>query len=288
MEYDDIDKIFRDEKSVELFGRKESELTISERILLGKYIKSYLFPIWSNVTIRGYNTMYIINDIGHIINLKTGKNIHPSLDRKGYCSIKLKYDERFITTFIHRLVAQAFIPNPENKPEVNHINGNKLCNWVGNLEWVTSKENIAHAFQNGLRTISVGENANSSIYSDEQIHSVCKLLESGMSIRDVSNKTGVTYHSVAGIRSGRCWRNISEQYSIRQYSRNAIGSNSASSKYSDDQIHRVCKLLEDSSNRMTDIAMKTGVGRDMIFRIKTGKNWTHISKLYHISDESNK
>ena len=65
----------------------------------------------------------------------------------GYMQVKVSGKQ----IYVHRLVAQAFIPNPDNKPQVNHKDGNKANNNVNNLEWVTNKENISHAYENSLQ-----------------------------------------------------------------------------------------------------------------------------------------
>lgn len=70
--------------------------------------------------------------------------------RSGYYTVNLSYLGSCKTFYIHRLVAQAFIPNPENKETVNHIDGDKSNNCVSNLEWMTRSENSKHGYDNGL------------------------------------------------------------------------------------------------------------------------------------------
>jgi hypothetical protein len=74
----------------------------------------------------------------------------------------------------HRLVAEAFVPNPDNKPEVNHIDGNKLNNSAENLEWVTHLENMQHAKRTGLHKLPFGENARRAILTQEQVEYIRK------------------------------------------------------------------------------------------------------------------
>lgn len=74
----------------------------------------------------------------------------PYKNKHGYMTVNLYNNGKSSSKRIHRLVAEAFIPNPYNKPEVNHLDGNKTNNYVGNLEWSTKSENMQHAYKTGL------------------------------------------------------------------------------------------------------------------------------------------
>jgi hypothetical protein len=94
--------------------------------------------------------MYAVNKEGQVYSLRRGHVLSPKRNRDGYLRIQLYSVNGCEFVSIHRLIAETFIPNPENKPFVNHIDGNKQNNRVSNLEWCTQKENIAHAWENGL------------------------------------------------------------------------------------------------------------------------------------------
>ena len=92
---------------------------------------------------------YEITRDGKVINKHTGHTLAPQPNGKGY--LRVSIGKKLM--FIHRLVAEKYIPNPENKPQVNHKDGNKLNNCVDNLEWCTAKENSIHAYNNYLTRI---------------------------------------------------------------------------------------------------------------------------------------
>ena len=101
---------------------------------------------------------YEISTYGRIKSYKRGEQIiKPVLDPDGYLKVRLNNNNKRKNFSIHRLVAIAFIHNPDNKPEINHIDGDKFNNRVENLEWVTAAENIAHAEENNLRPHDCGE-----------------------------------------------------------------------------------------------------------------------------------
>lgn len=106
--------------------------------------------------IEGYEGLYQVSNRGKIYSFKSKRCLKGQITIWGYKQVELTNNNIISSLSIHRLVAQAFIPNPENKPEVNHKNGIKTDNRVENLEWVTSKENKIHAVEIGnIKTIPV-------------------------------------------------------------------------------------------------------------------------------------
>jgi len=105
--------------------------------------------MWKDI--RDYEGKYQVNTSGQIKSLATGKVMSPQLGGNGYYKIGLRKDAVKKRLIVHRIVAEHFIDNPHNKPQVNHIDGDKLNNNVCNLEWVTASENAQHAFSIGLR-----------------------------------------------------------------------------------------------------------------------------------------
>ena len=103
---------------------------------------------WRDVV--GYEGKYLISNYGNLarVHKYTPTSLkEPSTDEDGYLRTKLHDKNSIKYIGIHKLVAQAFIPNPENKSQVNHINGDKTDNRVNNLEWATASENNYHKFR---------------------------------------------------------------------------------------------------------------------------------------------
>lgn len=113
--------------------------------------------------IKGYEGKYIISNYGEIISLPRykknnsklqyvePKEIYRNINKKnGYVYVQLWNNAKYKNIRLHRLVAQTFIPNLENKPQINHIDGNKQNNRADNLEWCTQSENSKHAYKIGL------------------------------------------------------------------------------------------------------------------------------------------
>lgn len=117
--------------------------------------------IWKDV--KGYEGIYQVSNIGRVKSLnynRTGvENIlKPGNNRRGYLTVVLHKGNIPRSKKIHRLICESFIPNPENKETVNHINGIKTDNRLVNLEWASIGENSKHAFSIGLKNVKGSNN----------------------------------------------------------------------------------------------------------------------------------
>lgn len=102
------------------------------------------------------NPNYMVSENGRIRRVGSDKDHSTHIGKSGYVLTHLYLNGKCQHKRVNRVVAEAFIPNPENKPEVNHKDGNKRNNNVRNLEWATKKENCEHAWRNGLARPSYG------------------------------------------------------------------------------------------------------------------------------------
>ena len=172
----------------------------------------------------GFEGLYWVNDLGQVITKNwrnTGKEaiLKPATDNKGYLRVALMKNGKLHTLKVHRIVAQAFIPNVENKPQVNHKNGIKTDNTVGNLEWCTHRENAIHAVKNGLWPILGGWNKGITTLKGEQIGTSLLTSEKVLEIRNkfkprkytrkqLAKEFGVTEATIADIVRRKSWKHI--------------------------------------------------------------------------------
>lgn len=127
--------------------------------------------------ITGFSN-YSISEDGVITNIKTKTIKKPWLGKVGYYYIDLYSNNKSTKIAVHRLLAQAFIPNPDNKRTVNHIDGNKLNNKLDNLEWATQSENSQHAYDTGLK-IPI------RLITDSEYQIILDKFFSGVSLTDI-------------------------------------------------------------------------------------------------------
>jgi len=128
----------------------------------------------------------------------------------GYYRFTLQRLNKRRQVFIHRLVAEAFITNPENKPEVNHINGIRHDNRVENLEWCTRSENQLHAYKIGLQTPTIiqGERHHKARLSEKDVLEIRRLYEAGVGMTELSKMFNMNRGSIHHIIKRTSWKHI--------------------------------------------------------------------------------
>jgi hypothetical protein len=233
------------------------------------------------IYINDEKTEYIVYSTGEIFSEKTNKFLKPRGYDDDYQRVVLFYNNEQYQFAVHRLVASAFLPNPENKPEVNHKNGNKHDNSIENLEWVTKSENILHAFKTGLKHAKCGHHSHLAIYDSEQIKDVCVYLEEGLlTLREISNITGVSFAMIYLIVKHKSWTDISQNYNIDAYYHDR-------ESYTIEQYRQVFQLMNQNKYSLYEISDITGVKYSSLSNILAKKSNPIYNSLYSEIDISN-
>ena len=144
------------------------------------------------------------------MSLKNNKAIilKPAASRKGYLMVGLYKNRKRIPVNIHRLVAKHFLHNPDNKEQVNHIDGDKTNNLVRNLEWCSCQDNIIHAHNKGLCNPVNGEEVGTSKLTTEKVHKIRKLYLNNVSQHKLAYMFNVSQQMICKIVNNKCWKNI--------------------------------------------------------------------------------
>jgi len=181
-----------------------------------------MHEIWKDV--EGFEGVYQVSNHGKVRSLprvvtqknrgggfhaqkKPGKIVKGALNSKGYLRVSLGGK----AVFVHRLVATHFVPNPLDKEQVNHEDGDKLNNRADNLNWKTNQENRDHAVSNNLHRVSKGEERDSAILTDEDIRWIRKHAQKHhptMSYKMVADKFNVTPQHIGNIVKGKKWSHV--------------------------------------------------------------------------------
>ena len=162
-------------------------------------LRDFSDEAWLDVV--GYEGLYKVSNYGRVKSFQGRDERLLTIDTNNanYAKVLLSKDGRGKTLLVHRLVATAFIPNSNNKPQVNHKNGNKLDNRVENLEWSTCSENTQHAYDTGLaKSLRGVDNGAAKLTSEQiaEIRSTCIIGDKNFGLRSLAKKFKVSEHTI--------------------------------------------------------------------------------------------
>ena len=238
---------------------------------------------------KDYGNLYLVSNFGRIKNAKT------NYIRKACCSEKNPYpyitfviNEKIITIKIHRAVAENFIPNPDNLPQVNHIDGNKRNNCVNNLEWVTAKQNVIHAVINDL--YKNGESSELSKLNKEQVEYIkenCILYNKEFGCTALAEKFNVDVSTISKIIHDVSWKKYDYDYELIQNTINVQQKGRVCKKCGKFfiPIHKCQVYCSKICSSISQQKVKRPSKEELLELIKS-TSFLQIGKIYGVSDNA--
>ena len=215
----------------------------------------------------------MVNIEGVVKSTYTGNIMKPRVDKDGYWRVAiwvptLKKSKKLL---VHRCIALAFLPNPDNKTCINHMDCDRTNNSLDNLEWCSVAENNYHGMKFGSIVVGrKGKGNPNNTHEEDTVHSVCELLEKGYSQVKIAAKLNVPKSFVYDVRSATTWKDIHSQYNIPPVKK----------KLQDSTVRLICEDLE-SKVPYKVIEEKYSLGEGVLRFIKNKKTFKHISKDYN-------
>ena len=220
--------------------------------------------------VSGYEGRYMVSNEGCVISVpvdqirgghtyrKPGKTIAQQDNGSGYQTVCLYKNGKGKFTTVHRLVAIAFIDNPDKKPQVNHLDGDKSNNCVSNLEWVTAKENSQHA-----SVVLHALDFNQTLSPDD----VIEIRSDNRTYREIAAEYGLSSAAIQAIKSGKTYKRVGGTKRLRNRERQR--------KLSDSDVREIR-----TSNLLgKELAEKYGVAPSTISKIKTFQRYKETKNV---------
>ncbi|MED5492674.1 MAG: NUMOD4 domain-containing protein [Pseudomonadota bacterium] len=175
--------------------------------------------IWKPIS--GYEGLYEVSNLGRVKSLGRmrvtkggGKSWLPerikaaSSQREGYVSAHLYKNSKMSKRYIHRLVAEAFLANPNSLPQVNHLDGDKANNAATNLEWCSASDNCRHAVDFEIYQTARGEQSAMAKLTEESVIEIRQMAASGWLHREIAEIFGVGRKAVTKIVNRQRWKHV--------------------------------------------------------------------------------
>lgn len=218
------------------------------------------------IIINGKETNYAIYKTGKIRNMKSGKVLSTHISTNGRRMVTLTINNKSCHRTVYRLLAEAFIPNPDNLPQIDHINGNKLDDRLENLEWVTGEENLRRAKEMGLLSYK-GDDSPVAVLSNTKVEDICSKLEEGYTVKELAEEYGVGRTTISDIKNGKIWTHISEKYNIKRQPK---------SNLAEEDVIQIWYKIQDGEP-LKKIANEFNVSTGVVHRIMTKERWSRVT-----------
>lgn len=195
----------------EILNEIQSGDKIADEIFCSRILDDLPNEIWRDIP--GYDGLYQVSNCGRVKSFQLGNERILKLRKivDGYVVVHLCQKRICKNFLVHRLVAEAFLPNPDNKSDVNHKDGDKCNNCLENLEWVTRSENVRHTIKTGRRKITTGIDSPRAKLTAEQVHYIrefYKPRDKKFGAKPLAKRFNVSISTITNLVCGETYKNL--------------------------------------------------------------------------------